>query len=244
VGARGCQEVDSTELQDHHTQNVPSRPERGLVERFSHGLGHFQTHAVHQDTRAPPRAARTLASTAPATFGTALSGYWRDGAYVDLTENVRIRAITRPRTVKEVRVPQRRQRRRRDVEHRPHTRDPFRFHFATMTSNVQVSPRWLQNTPSTSKGVALNLSATPSTSAGATNRNTARGSMKRRISHGHAMRSTLGRTRVTQTVRPCASSGGILAVFTRGRPALRQPSKPCSNVSAAEGLVRVAYHAT
>jgi hypothetical protein len=39
VGARGCQEVDSTELQDHHTQNVPSRPECGLVERFSHGLG-------------------------------------------------------------------------------------------------------------------------------------------------------------------------------------------------------------
>jgi hypothetical protein len=37
---------------------------------------HFQPYAVKQDTtRAPPRAARTLASTAPATFGTALSGY-------------------------------------------------------------------------------------------------------------------------------------------------------------------------
>ncbi len=78
---------------------------------------------------------------------------------------------------------------------------------STMTSKVQASPRWLQCTPSTSNGVALKRSATPSTSDGATNRNTARGSTKRRISQGQAMRSTLGRARVTQTVRPCGSSG-------------------------------------
>src|SRR6202023_1586127 len=56
--------------------------------------------------------------------------------------------------------------------------------------------------------------------------------MKRRISHGQAMRSTFGRARVTQTVRPSRSSGGILVVVTNGRPALRQPSKPFSNESA------------
>ena len=62
----------------------------------------------------------------------------------------------------------------------------------TMTSKVQSSPRWLQNTFSMSNGVASKRSATASTSDGATNRNTAAGSMKRRISHGQAMRSIFG----------------------------------------------------
>ena len=39
--------------------------------------------------------------------------------------------------------------------------------------------------------------------------------MKRRISHGQAMRSIFGRSRVTQTVRPCRSRGGSLAAGTR-----------------------------
>ena len=43
----------------------------------------------------------------------------------------------------------------------------------------------------------------PPTSDGVTNRNTARGSTKRRMSQGQAMRSIFGRARVTQTVRPC-----------------------------------------
>ena len=60
------------------------------------------------------------------------------------------------------------------------------------------------------EGVAPKRSATATTSAGATNRNTASGSTKRRISHGQAMRSIFGRARVTQTVRPCASRGGSL----------------------------------
>ena len=44
-----------------------------------------------------------------------------------------------------------------------------------MVSKVQVSPRWLQNTPSMSNGVALKRSATAVTSDGWTNRNTAFG---------------------------------------------------------------------
>ena len=67
-----------------------------------------------------------------------------------------------------------------------------------------------RSTSSMSNGVALNRSATACTSAAATNRNTAPGSTKRRISQGQAMRSILGRARVTQTVRPCASRAGSL----------------------------------
>ncbi len=48
------------------------------------------------------------------------------------------------------------------------------------------------------KGTASKRSATAATSPGATNRNRAAGSMKRRISQGQAMRSILGRCRVTQ----------------------------------------------
>jgi hypothetical protein len=46
-----------------------------------------------------------------------------------------------------------------------------------------------------SNGVASNRSPTASTSDGATKRNTAVGSMKRRMSQGQAMRSILGRAR-------------------------------------------------
>ena len=90
-----------------------------------------------------------------------------------------------------------------------------------ITSKVQGSPRWLQNTPSMSNGAPPNCSATPSTSDGATNRNSAAGSTKRRISHGQAMRSIFGRARVTQTVRPCGSRGGSLACRHERQAALR-----------------------
>ena len=104
-----------------------------------------------------------------------------------------------------------------------------------MTSNVQSSPRWLQNTPSPSmsKGTALNRSATAGTSAGFTKRNTACGSTKRRMSQGQAMRSTFGRARVTQTVRPFASRAGSFASSTIGSPAPAQASAPPSRDSAA-----------
>src|SRR5713101_2157343 len=63
---------------------------------------------------------------------------------------------------------------------------------STITSKVQRSPRWLQNTFSISKGTALKRSPTATTSAGVTNRNTAFGSTNRRISQGQAMRSIFG----------------------------------------------------
>ena len=81
---------------------------------------------------------------------------------------------------------------------------------STITSKVQSSPRWLQNISSMSNGAPPNRSATPSTSAGATKRNTAFGSTKRRISQGQAMRSIFGRERVTQTVRPARPGGQFL----------------------------------
>src|SRR5258707_10494418 len=88
---------------------------------------------------------------------------------------------------------------------------------STITSNVQSSPRWLQNTFSISKGTALKRSPTATTSAGATNRNTAFGSTNLLISQGQAIRSIFGRARVTQTVRPLASRGGSFDTGTSGR---------------------------
>ena len=55
------------------------------------------------------------------------------------------------------------------------------------------------------------------------------GSTKRRMSQGQAMRSIFGRARVTQTVRPASSRGGIFSVFTSGAPVLCQASKPPSS---------------
>src|SRR5882757_1552507 len=107
-----------------------------------------------------------------------------------------------------------------------------------ITSKVQSSPRWLQNTFSTSNGVASNRSATDPTSAAATNRKTAPGSMNRRISQGHAIRSIFGRDRVTQTVRPRPSRFGILPAGTVGSSACFQPTCPPSRTSAVTWLWR------
>ena len=65
-----------------------------------------------------------------------------------------------------------------------------------------------------SKGVAVACLATPATSAGGTNSNTAPGSTKRRMSQGQATRATFGRARLTQTVRPSWSRRGILEART------------------------------
>ena len=96
---------------------------------------------------------------------------------------------------------------------------------STMTSKVHFSPRWLQKMPSASmsKGVAEKRSATPVDLGGATNRKTAFGSTKRRISHGQAMRSIFGRERVTQTVRPCghAAAACLLAPSACRHPPMR-----------------------
>ena len=101
----------------------------------------------------------------------------------------------------------------------------------TMVSKVQVSPRWLQKTFSMSNGAPPKRSATSMTSDGATNRNRAQGSMKRRISQGQAIRSIFGRARVTHTVLPEASTGGILAKGTKGGLACRHASNPPSSTS-------------
>jgi len=83
-----------------------------------------------------------------------------------------------------------------------------------------------------SNGVALNSSATEQTSDGETNRNTAVGSTKRRMSQGHAMRSIFGRERVTHAVRPWPSGAGIRAGWTRSAFASDQALKPPSRYSA------------
>src|SRR6476660_4582024 len=53
-----------------------------------------------------------------------------------------------------------------------------------IVSKVQVSPRWLQKTFSMSNGTPPKHSATSTTSDGATNKNAARGSTKRRTEPG------------------------------------------------------------
>ncbi len=62
-------------------------------------------------------------------------------------------------------------------------------------------------------------SANAVTSVGATKRKTAFGSTKRRMSYVHAIRSTFGRARVTQIVRPSSLRGGNLVSATRAPPA-------------------------
>src|SRR6266478_4841237 len=76
-------------------------------------------------------------------------------------------------------------------------------------SKLQRGPSWDSSTPSTSNGMAPVSRATRATSPGATNRNSASLSMKRSISQGHAIRSILGRSRVTHFIltsseRSCA----------------------------------------
>ncbi len=89
-----------------------------------------------------------------------------------------------------------------------------------------------------SKGAASNLAATPATSPGGTNRKTASGSTNRRMSQGQAMRSTLGRARVTQTERPRSSRLGILAAGTIGNSAAAQSARPPWSVSASTPALR------
>ena len=75
-------------------------------------------------------------------------------------------------------------------------------------------------------------SATASTSGGATNKKTAFGSTKRRISQGHAMRSIFGRERVTQTVRPWRSRDGSMLAGTIGMSASAHALVPPARTSA------------
>src|SRR5207244_663878 len=76
------------------------------------------------------------------------------------------------------------------------------------TSNEQSPSRCVYSAPGASKECAPSRSATASTSSRATNRNWAPGSMKRRINHGHATRSTFAFSRVTHFMREGYSMRG------------------------------------
>src|ERR1041385_3307393 len=71
-----------------------------------------------------------------------------------------------------------------------------RWYLARKASKLQRGPSWLSSTPSTSKGMASSSAASLRTSFGAAKRNTGSLSMKRAMSQGQAMRSTLGCSRV------------------------------------------------
>ena len=62
--------------------------------------------------------------------------------------------------------------------------------------------------------------------------------MKRRISHGQAMRSIFGRDRVTQTVRPRASRFGILSAATVGSSAFFQPMTAFENLGGDAAVAK------
>ena len=113
---------------------------------------------------------------------------------------------------------------------------------STKASKLQCSPRWVQNRrPSTSKGMAPKRSRDRrAPRPAATNRNSASGSMKRRISHGQAMRSIFGRSRVTQTVRPAASRGGRRSAAPSAVPGVGpgQRSRPRSALGRGAGLAQ------
>jgi tartrate dehydrogenase/decarboxylase/D-malate dehydrogenase len=60
--------------------------------------------------------------------------------------------------------------------------------------------------------------------------------MKRRISHGQAMRTIFGRARVTQTVRPWASCAGTLSAGIRRWRSARQAAKPPLRLAICQSL--------
>ena len=104
---------------------------------------------------------------------------------------------------------------------------PPRPSSSTIVSNVHMSPRWLQNTPSTSNGVAPKRSATPATSVGATNRKTAAD----RRSGGSATGRRSGRPWAGRgSPRRCGPPGRAAAAWRHRSPAARHPSRPRSRL--------------
>ena len=113
---------------------------------------------------------------------------------------------------------------------------------STMTSKVQSSPRWLQNTssPSMSKGVAPKRSATPTTSAAA--RTGTRRSDRRSGGSATGRRSgrSWGATRVTQTVSTLSVARRELRLRARAAGPRRPGGRPPSRTSARDAVVREA----
>src|SRR5438552_9720064 len=106
----------------------------------------------------------------------------------------------------------------------------FRPYLAMIDSNEQRPSTCPSSAPSTSKGSAPCSRATRETSPSSTYRNSAPGSMSRRISHGHAIRSTAAFFRVTHFISATAQAipGGVISehgsarVFRDDLPAGRE----------------------
>src|SRR5262245_13760323 len=77
---------------------------------------------------------------------------------------------------------------------------PFNPYLSIRLSNEHRPPTCPNSTPGTSYGAAPSRSAVAITSSAGTNRNSASGSMNRRISQGQATRSTLASPRVTHFI--------------------------------------------
>src|SRR5439155_22500319 len=85
------------------------------------------------------------------------------------------------------------------------TAGSFKAYLRMIDSKLHRPSMRPSSTPPTSYGIAASRSATAVTSGAGTYRNSASGSMKRLMSHGHAIRSTLAFFLVTHfiDVPPC-----------------------------------------
>src|SRR3989440_4559941 len=88
-----------------------------------------------------------------------------------------------------------------------------RPYLSRMDSNEHRPSTWPSSAPSTSNGTASFSRATRATSCGSTYRNSASLSRNRRISHGHAIRSTAAFFRVTNRIyrSPSIAAGTLSA---------------------------------
>src|SRR5258706_2852676 len=103
-------------------------------------------------------------------------------------------------------------------------------------SKLQRGPSWDSSTPSTLNGTAPVSLATRPTSSGDTNRNSASLSMKRSISQGHAIRSILGRSRVTHFILTSSERSCALLAKERVQVVQDRGSAFYSSVIVAVGL--------
>src|SRR5439155_21274658 len=99
------------------------------------------------------------------------------------------------------------------------------WYLSRNASKLQRGPSCDSSTPSTSKGIAPVSCATRATSLGGTNRNSASLSIKRSMSHGHAIRSIFGLSLVTHFI--VTSTSELSAVRSR-RSLFRSLAAECS----------------
>src|SRR5438093_2698871 len=100
-----------------------------------------------------------------------------------------------------------------------------RPYLSKMDSNEHRPSTWPSSAPSTSNGTASFSRATRATSCGSTYRNSASLSRNRRISHGHAIRSTAAFFRVTNRIyRSPSIAAGTPRAVDRPPPGRPQPA--------------------